>query len=500
MLTIEQHAESEFGLTTTMLMERAGEAVADEAKKILSSSGKALIVCGKGNNGGDGFVAARLLDEAGYAVTVYSLANADDLAPDARKAFDKLPARITIIAGSNLNTFDEAVLAADIIIDAIFGFSLKGAVRGTAADIIDRVNASQRPILSVDLPSGLAADTGKVYSSGIVADVTVTFTAPKVGMLLYSGFVNTGEYIVADIGIPGELVEEIGTYRELDKLEVRNLFPVRDINAHKKSVGQVLVIAGSRGMPGAAALVARAAYRMGAGLVAFAPPAGITAVLNEAVVEAIAWPQHETAHGTLALAADEHLLAIASQYDVVAIGPGLGSEPETEELIRMLVADIDKPMVIDASALTAIAANPNVLRNRRSETIITPHPGEMARLFGVSPQEVLGDWLGFAHRAHDEFGAVVVLKGARTVICGQVEITINTTGNPGLATAGTGDVLTGAIAALLAQGLDAYSAASIGAFLHGLSADIAVEDSNIYSLTASDVIEYLPEAINEVIL
>lgn len=499
MLKIEEQAESLFGLSVSLLMERAGQAVAEEAQRMLPEPGKVLIVCGKGNNGGDGFVASRHLSRSGYEVSVFSLAKRDDFPPAARDAFDKIPPEVRLITEPDLALLDKELVDCELVIDAIFGFSLKGAVRGIASEVIEHINASNKTVLSVDMPSGLEADTGRVLGAGIVANVTVTFTAPKVGMFLQPGAQYVGEIIVADIGIPESLVNEYSSFRQLDREDVYELFPAREISAHKKSVGQVLVIAGSQGMPGAAALIGRAAYKMGAGLVAFAPPQSITPILNGALIEAIAWPQAESATGVLSISAYESLLAVSNNYDVVAIGPGLALADESIELIHKLVSNIEKPMVVDASALTAIAKNTNVLKNRRAETVITPHPGEMARLFGVSTAQILDDTVGFAKRASDEFGAVTVLKGSRTIISKSTESTINTTGNPGLATAGTGDVLTGFIAALIGQGLDGYNAASVAVYLHGLAADIAAEDISEYCLMASDVIDYLPEAIGWVL-
>jgi len=495
MLKIEEQAEAVFGLSTELLMERAGQAVAEEAQTLLPQPGSVLIVCGKGNNGGDGFVAARLLSRAGYKVTAFSLAGKDAFPPAARKAFENVPSDVKLITQPDLYILDEEIVDSELVIDAIFGFSLKGAVRGIAADVISRINKSGKMVLSVDLPSGLEADSGKVHGVGVAANVTVTFTTPKVGMLLYPGHQLVGEVVVADIGIPHELVEENSDTRQLERIDICELFPARAVEAHKKAVGQVLVIAGSKGMSGAAVLTAHAAYKMGAGLVVFAPPEGITSILNGALTEAIVRPQVETGAGTLSLGAYESLLELSSDYDVVAIGPGLTANQETAELVRKLVSEIEKPVVVDADGLNVLVGKTDVLKSRRFETVITPHPGEMARLFNVSTKDVLVDLLGFAKKACEEFGVVSVLKTGRTIICKQGETTINTTGNPGLATAGTGDVLTGYIAALMAQGLDAYNASSVAVYMHGLSADIAVEDLSEYCLMATDVIDYLPEAI-----
>jgi len=495
MLIIEEQAEALFGLSTGLLMERAGQAVAEEAERMLPRLGNILIVCGKGNNGGDGFVAARLLKASGYTITVFSLAHRDAFPPAAQQAFDNLPKEINLITEPDLGLLDEGLIEADLVVDAIFGFSLKGAVRGVASEVIDRINASRKMVLSVDMPSGLEADTGKVYGSGIWADITVTFTAPKVGMLLHPGIERTGEYLVADIGIPQSLVDEYSGFRALDRLDVFDLFPARSVDAYKNTVGRILVIAGSRDMAGAAVLVARGAYKIGAGLVVFAPPAGIAPVLHSALIEAIVRPQAETEAGTLCMDAYDSLIELAAQYDVIALGPGLTANPQTVELVRKLIVDIEKPMVIDADGLNAVADHVEILSVRKAETVITPHPGEMARLFKVSTQEVLDDPIGFSKRAAIEFGVIAVLKGAVTIISINDESTLNTTGNPGLATAGTGDVLTGFIAGFMGQGLNAYDAASVGVYLHGLSADIAVEDISEYCLMASDVIDYLPEAI-----
>ncbi len=495
MLKIEEQAEATFGLNTGLLMERAGQAVAEEAKRMLPEPGNVLVVCGKGNNGGDGFVASRLLSRSGYKVITISLAERDAYPPVAREAYDRVPPEVNLVTNLDLNFLDEALVRSDLVIDAIFGFSLKGAVRGPAVDVIERINKSQKLVLSVDLPSGLEADTGKVHGVGVTADVTVTFSAPKIGMLLHPGSEHAGEWLVADIGIPESLINEYSTFRHLDRTDIYELFPARDISAHKKSVGRVLVIAGSRGMSGAAVLTAHGAYRMGAGIVVFAPPAGITPILNTSLTEAIVRPQAETDAGTLSLTAYDSLLRLSSEYDVVAIGPGLTRHPETEELVRKLVGSIEKPMVIDADALNAIAGHTDVFAKRKAAAVITPHPGEMARLFSVTTKDILDDPVGFAERAADEFGVVTVLKGSRTIISKASESTINTTGNPGLATAGTGDVLTGFIAALIGQKLTVYNAASVAVYLHGLAADIAVEDMSEYCLMASDVINYLSEAI-----
>lgn len=495
MLKIENEAEVAYDLSTSVLMERAGLAVAEEAMKMVSPKGRILIVCGKGNNGGDGFVAARLLKARGHNVIIYCFARPEELPPAAKNAFDKLPANIEPILDFEPVEFDENLDKIDLVIDALFGFSLKGPVRGISIDVIDHINASIKPVLSVDLPSGLEADTGRVYERAIEANATVTFSAPKIGMMLHPGADYVGEIVLSDIGIPAEIIEINSGIRALDRHDIITHMPVRNYEVHKKSVGQVLIIAGSHGMPGAAALAAGGAYRAGAGLVAFASPESITSVLNSAVTEAIVYPQAETEKGTLSPVAYEAILELSSEFDAVLLGPGLSTNIETVRLVRRLITDIDCPMVIDADGLNAIAGNTEILADRLAQTVITPHPGEMARLFGVTTKEVINDWLGFARRAMNDFDAVTVLKGSRTVISGIDETTINTTGNPGLATAGTGDVLTGMIAAFMAQRINRYDAASIAVYLHGLAADIAVVDLNEYSLTASDVIEYVPDAI-----
>jgi hydroxyethylthiazole kinase-like uncharacterized protein yjeF len=495
MLKIENEAEIAHNLSTSVLMERAGASVAKEAVKMVPPKSSVLIVCGKGNNGGDGLVAARLLKTRGYNVIVYCLAQPEEFPPAAGNAFDKLPADVKPLLDFDPVQFDENLDNADLVIDAIFGFSLKGPVRGVAIDVIDHINASRKPVLSVDLPSGLEADTGKVYERAVEADVTVTFNAPKVGMMLYPGAEYVGEMVVSDIGIPAEIIDINSGIRVLERNEIVTHMPIRNYEVHKKSVGQVLVIAGSRGMSGAAALAACGAYRAGAGLVAFAAPDSITSILNSIITEAIVYPQAETKMGTLSPVAYEAILELSSRFDSVLLGPGLSTNNETVKLVRRLITDIDCPMVIDADGLNAIAGNTDILSERLAQTVITPHPGEMARLFNVTTRDIIDDWLGFARRAMNDFDAVAVLKGARTVISGIDETTINTTGNPGLATAGTGDVLAGMIAAFIAQRVNRYDAASLAVYLHGLAADIAVVDLNEYSLMASDVVDYIPDAI-----
>jgi ADP-dependent NAD(P)H-hydrate dehydratase / NAD(P)H-hydrate epimerase len=499
MLKIEKEAESLYGLTTSELMERAGGAVAEEATRMTLLKSNVLIVCGKGNNGGDGFVAARLLKARGYKVKVICLAQVDELASQAREAFDRLPSDIELLMGYESERFDEALDKTNLVIDAIFGFSLKGPVRGVALDAIDHINAAKKKVLSVDLPSGLEADTGRVYDHTVEAAATVTFTAPKVGMVLHPGTEYIGELIVADIGIPAEIIDVNSEIRVLESDEIMPHIPVRTFEVHKKSVGQVLIVAGSRGMSGAAILAARGAFRAGAGMVAFAAPDSIVSTLNAGITEAIVYSQAETETGTLSPIAYEAILELALNFDVILLGPGLSTNPETIKLARRLIADIDNPMVIDADGLNALAGHTDLLTERLSQTVITPHPGEMARLYGVTTRDVVNDWIGYARRAMNDFDAVTVLKGSRTIISGIDETTINTTGNPGLATAGTGDVLAGMIAAFMAQRVNRYEAASVAAYLHGMAADIAVTEMNENSLMASDVVDYISDAIKYVI-
>lgn len=482
------------GTPSLELMERAGGAVARAAVKMAGGAygRRFVIVCGKGNNGGDGFVAARKLAWAGAYPVVVLVEDPSSFRADALHNFNRLR-RIRRI-GFEPDALRHELDRASVVIDAIFGTGFSGSASGTAAEAIEMVNASGVAVLAVDIPSGVDGATGEVRGPAVSARATITMGALKTGLLLHPGSEHAGEVEVADIGISPELLRS--RFRLVERADVATALRPRPPVAHKKSVGTVMVVAGSVGMSGAAALAARGALRAGAGLVTIAAPASVALQLDQSVAEALTLPLPETGRGTIEASAVDAVLARAAEVDAVAIGPGLSTDPETVEFVRKLIAALDKPLVIDADALNAFAGSVNEIAERRAPTILTPHPGEIARLLNVDTAEVGRDRLGSARQAAALSNAVVVLKGYRTIVAGPSgDACLITTGGPALATGGTGDVLTGVTAAFLAAGLGASQAAWCASWVHGRAGDLLARRLSDRGVLAGD----LPEALAEVL-
>ncbi len=502
MLQIEKEATRRLAISTRDLMENAGKAVADEAAKMNPSKEHIVIVCGKGNNGGDGFVAARYLCEKGHMPTVFILSPLEKLSQDAKDAFAALKlasVQSIVLDEHNLDNLAAGLKKASLVIDAIFGFSLKGAVRGIASKAIEIMNVSPCPKLSIDLPSGLESDTGLIHGACVKAAKTVALTCAKNGLVTYPGADMVGQLIVSDIGVPQEIVERISQVELVDPSRASSLLPKRKSDVHKKEVGRVLIIAGSQGMTGAAALAANSALKSGAGLVTLGIPSSLNNILEEKLTEVMTVPLPETAARTFDVKAYEEIMELSSSHDVVAIGPGISLNKSTVSLVRKLVSHLTLPMVIDADGLNALVDEVDLLRKRSFPAVITPHPGELSRLTKVSVDEIQQERLSFARRIAQEWEVVIVLKGAHTVVSSPETAAVVPTGNPGMASAGTGDVLTGFMSGFMAQGLAPYEAAVLGTYLHGLAGDLAADDLTEWCLIASDLIGYLPKAIKKII-
>ncbi|MHB8894030.1 MAG: NAD(P)H-hydrate dehydratase [Candidatus Geothermincolia bacterium] len=487
------------------LMERAGEAVARAARDMLSSTGgrRVAIVCGKGNNGGDGLVAARRL-AGSFDSTVYLIGAGapEDLSSDSGSNFETLVG-VPVLIEWMVDAADTAALSreaatCDLIVDCLFGTGFRGPAAGVHAAAIEAMNDSGRPVLSVDIPSGVEGDTGVVSGPAVIADRTVTFAAPKVGLVQFPGAGHVGVLDVVDIGIPDRLLDTVPTSRiflTTDE-EADALLPERAPDAHKGTCGSVLVIGGSPGMTGAAAMCAQAALRCGAGLVTAAVPEGLNDIMETKLTEVMTLPAAQTGARTFSAAAADELISRSRSAGAVALGPGISRVPETQELVRRLVVEVEASLVLDADGLNAVVGHTEILRGRRHPLVLTPHPGEMARLLGMDAAEVQSDRIGAAAPAARDWEALVVLKGAATVVaCPDGEIHINPTGNAGMATAGTGDVLTGCVAAFMAQGLDGLEAAVAAAYFHGHAGDLAAQMEGMAGLTAGDVIRHLPLAL-----
>lgn len=503
MVCADRMASKEWGLPVSLMMEHAGLGVARcvlrEAEPTPESM--LLVLAGKGNNGGDALAAARHLVLKNCRVQVLLLASRQDLKEDPRlmlTLLERCGVLVVECTGSKEWTELQPIVdEADLILDGILGTGLKQPVSGWLAEVFEAVNAARAQVFSIDIPSGLSGDTAAVPGPCIEADVTVALGLPKPPLVLPPAVGLTGELHVVGLGVPIESL--LASPSRLDLLEaarIRALLPLRPRESHKGDYGHILALVGSRGKPGAGALACLAALRAGAGLVTAAVPASAYAALAAGRPEVMVEPLPETPGGGLARGALEPLRALVKERSVLMVGPGLGMEPETVEVVRALVSETRLPLVLDADGINAFAGESSLLDGSTRDLILTPHPGEMGRLLGSSAAEIQAQRLEVARQVAAARSCHVVLKGYRSLIAApDGHVDINPTGNAGLATAGSGDVLTGMVAGFLAQGLSTRDALCCAVYLHGLSADLASHDLSEISLVASDVIEYLPEAI-----
>jgi NAD(P)H-hydrate epimerase len=504
MQSVDRRAIEEFGIPSLVLMENAALGVVDAIGAEFPGAHSVAVFCGPGNNGGDGLAIGRHLAVRGYAVTIFVAAGGRELRGDAA-------IQLGICRGMGLDLREiqpeeviagavESAAASDVVVDALFGTGLGRPLEGRIADLISALNEVPRPRVAVDLPSGLSGDSPDVFGPVLEADLTVTFAAPKIPHVFLPAAALTGRVVIADLGIPPELLERApGDLHLSTESDLAPLMTARAVDSHKGDYGHVLVVGGSEGKSGAVILAAKAAARCGAGLVTVACPATIVATVESCSIEtmAIALPLRGPGLGRDCLLA----LETASRgKDVLAVGPGLGLSGETPEIVRELVLRTKKPVVLDADGLNAFAGRLEALGERRSETVLTPHPGELARLLGITVGEVLEDRAAAVRRGCDECRAVLVLKGHHSLVGDPLGgIYVNPTGNPGMATGGSGDVLTGIIAGLIGQGTGPFEAARLGVFLHGLAGDLAVERSGEAGLVAGDLLGRLPEAIERLV-
>lgn len=490
----------ELGFSEAVLMESAGMRVAEAVLSLQPLPSRVLVLAGPGNNGGDGLVIARLLQQAGRKVSLWTTVPPGEYRGAALMNYQFLMHRgfpiKHILDYTELGLFQADLGGVDLVVDALFGIGLDRPVEGLPAEIIKAVNGSGAPVLAVDLPSGVQADSGKVMGCAVKARWTVTFAFPKPGLLQYPGAELAGELIVGEINIPSFLVSENQASLTTAQ-QVRDLLPPRPPEAHKGSFGRVMILAGSTGMSGAAALASAAALRGGAGLVYLAAPASICPALEAQLCEVITVPLPEAAPGLIDLLTVELLLEKAGGCSVLAAGPGLAPVEETAALVKRLIRDCPLPLVLDAGALGALALLPEeergeLLRDAPQPPLLTPHPGEMARLTGLSLGEVQQSRPELARRLSREWNSIIVLKGAGTVIASPGgEIYFNPTGGPVLATAGTGDLLTGLIASLIAQGMPPFGAAVAAVYIHGLAGDLLPERRGAI---AGDILARFPAA------
>lgn len=506
MQTLDRRTIEEAGIAGVTLMERAGAGVvAHLERRYGPPRGKTVtVLCGKGNNGGDGFVVARLLHRHKAKVRVVTMAPVAELGGDAATMYRRYVRQAgpsAVRAFSSGTEHRPLLKTSDLLVDALLGTGLSSAVTGRYGEAIDALNEANRPVVAVDLPSGIHADTGAMLGKAVRADLTVTLGLPKLGLYQRQGIDHAGRVELVDIGIPRSYIETLSRNASLITASfVRDLLPKRRLSSHKGTFGHAGIIAGSVGKTGAAAMAAKAALRIGAGLVTVAVPESMNDVLEAKLLEAMTVPMPETKARTFSRAAFDQLKTFTASRTAVAIGPGLSTHPETVELVEALVKQLDRPAVLDADALNALAGRTALLAECKVPPILTPHPGEMARLATeATARTVNEDRIGTAARCARERGVFVVLKGARTVVAGpDGSVALCPTGNPGMATAGTGDVLTGMIVGLLAQGLGPWEAACAATYLHGAAGDLAAAVHGEAGMIAGDLIERIPDALAQV--
>lgn len=506
MRELDRRAIDEYGIPGVVLMENAGQATVEVIRRWRGrlSGQKVLIVVGPGNNGGDGLVVARHLHQAGCQVVVLALVRATAWSGEAAinwRIVRKLPVRVVeVIDNEEALAFLKELRQVDFVVDAIFGTGLRRAVEGHFAMVIELINQCGWPVVAVDIPSGLDSDSGKPLGCCLRAEVTVTYGLAKPGQLLQPGVEYVGRLEVVDIGIPKEMVAGAGLGIELlERSDVAPLLPPRRAGSHKGTFGHLLVLAGSQGKTGAALLAAQGALRSGVGLVTLGVPQLLNPIFEASLLEAMTVPLASEYF----LGADDYA-AIASALpgkEAVVLGPGLGTEPETADLVLRLYREVGVPMVVDADALNIIGQSPPASVAPAGPRVLTPHPGEMARLTGLTTRAIQAGRLEIASAYAREKGVVLLLKGAATVIAApDGRLAINSTGNPGMACGGMGDILAGVIGALLAQGVAAWEAACVGAFVHGLAADRLARARSRGGFLASEVAAELPAAFHEIAL
>ena len=500
MRDIDRATSERFGVPSLTLMENAGAAVTRFLLTDYPRAQRISVVCGKGNNGGDGFVVARQLREAGRTVQVLLLCSPEELRGDAAAMFRKLPEPPSLIA-QQLGDLDSSaaaeIFAADVIVDAVLGTGFRPPISALYAAASGKMNASRAPVIAVDIPSGADADARKAPAGTTArADAIVTFTAPRRAHV-FAGL-TSGPTVIAPIGSPPEAIASQLNLHLSVSADFAPLLAPRPRESNKGSYGHVLVIGGSPGKAGAAAMAGFAALRAGAGLSTVATAGSVLPTVAGFHPEVMTEVLEETDGGTISLRAQEKIDALAKNKTVLAIGPGISRHPETAEFVRATVSRCQTPLVLDADALNAFEGAAGALNGRGRSVVITPHPGEMARLTGLTIPQIQANRIEVARNFARDHQVIVVLKGHRTLIASpDGAVSVNPTGNPGMATGGTGDVLTGMVAGLVAQHPQrVLEATLLAVYLHGLAGDLACDEVGEKSLVATDLIRLLPQAFS----
>ena len=506
MQQMDRQTIESFGIPGRVLMENAGRGATrvlfEQFDNIIDK--KVGVVAGRGNNGGDGFVIARYLAQKGSDVTVYLLAESASVKGDAAANLKLLlPLNVPVVEMPDEQSFlahKTGILHQEIWIDALLGTGLKSDVKGYFKKIIEFINDLSKPVFSVDIPSGLNSDTGQVCGACIRAQATATFAFAKTGHILFPGAEYTGYLEIIDIGIPDHIAKNIRPKQHLLTPERIRTFKPRFPDAHKGTTGHVLVVSGSVGKTGAAAMTAMSAMRAGAGLVTLAIPESLNPVLETQVLEAMTYLLPETENGIIGESAFNKIMDLLAGKNCLAIGPGLGQTAETKKLVHRIIKESPVTIVIDADGLNNLAGNTEILKKAKAPLILTPHPGEMARLIDSTADSVQKDRITCARKFAKKFNVHIILKGAKTIIAHpEGNIFINPTGNPGMASGGMGVVLTGIIAGLVAQGFSPESAAHTGVYLHGAAADMLAENIGPFGYLATEVMNAIPGQIKLIV-
>ncbi len=507
MREMDNRTIDELGIPGLLLMENAGRGATDFFLEIFGKMHpmRVAVIAGRGNNGGDGFVMARYLSEKAIPITVFLLARKRDVKGDAATnlAFlDRLSIPVVEMPDAAAFTTQQSRLRHhNVYIDAILGTGLRSDVKGFFRDVISFMNETGTPIFCVDMPSGLNSDTGQPCGICIQGQASATFGYPKIAHVTHPGVNLTGTLKVVDIGIPSMIAKKVAPHQRLLRPAIaRRGIVLRNPDAHKGATGHLLVVAGAAGKTGAAVMTTRAALRTGAGLVTLGAPAPLNPILETQLLEAMTLPVPENGQGIMDTLALHTVVDALNGKQCLAVGPGLGTAPGTKNLVCQLVSRTNVPMVIDADGLNCLADDLDRLKERHAPVVLTPHPGEMARLMKISTQEIQQDRIACARHLATTCGIHVVLKGAGTVIAHPDGMAyVNTTGNAGMASGGMGDVLTGMIAALITQGAPADAAARTGVYLHGAAADTVAKISGPFGYLAGDVIDAIPGQINTLV-
>ncbi len=507
MRLLDRITTKEYKIPGLILMENAGMNTTVEVMKALNDDyrKKVIIICGTGNNGGDGFAVARHLYNKDVQVKVYVIGEESSIQNDGKTNFEAIRAMRVSIGflkdENDMIDFNLDLMKSDIVVDAIFGTGLNTPVKGIANEVIRVVNKVQRKIISVDIPSGISGDTGKVLGNAIRATKTVAYQLPKIGNLTAPAIEYNGELLICPIGIPQEAIHKSQYEAKLiTEKTLKDILPIRGLNSHKGNYGRALMVAGSRGMTGAAILASKAALRSGVGMLHLAIPEELNDILETQLTEVMTVPFQIPGGNVKEFNGVEDIIIGLQRSDVVALGPGLGRSKETEIIVERVLREAKCPVILDADALNVLPNMLKLLKKVKSRCILTPHPGEMAKLTGLSISEINENRIKVAKDFSKKYGVIVVLKGASTVITDeQGHVYLNTTGNPGMATAGSGDVLTGIITALVGQKIELIDAAMAGVYIHGRAGDEAAKITGEYGMIASDMVREVPRIITEIV-